>query len=311
MTFGTAAGSLSCCDAAQDDGHHDMYSTASSAPVPVRPTMIWQDMETLLRPCFEKIRLQTLKTIVSLWIRMLEPFRNRKYGKYDGKIPCNAAKPPWWPSSVAYREPHVLATDGMASLHHEFSSTDTFTGLVTLAIGLVAAYRKAGKEERKDSWIEDVRHATISHVRLLDEQQFTRGKNPEKGPEAKQQLIEITLPKLFDVIKDNEGKIIQQNSLRYFAVEDPSLETTNRCERVLPLSGEPQGHKRTHNTELHDVTSELVDSTISPEALRPNKRIKLPARRQQPDIGDAVNEHPVEYSVVEYVGYGGAASSVR
>jgi hypothetical protein len=72
-------------------------------------------MAAFYRSRLGEINQTFLKQIVTKWLHVLEPTRQRKYGAY---VPKKTPKdlepgtcPPWWPSTTPYVEPSHLGKD--------------------------------------------------------------------------------------------------------------------------------------------------------------------------------------------------------
>lgn len=96
----------------EDDGDDDYRVTALR-----RETFLVSDVEQLKR--FIKIRCEEMKTqflrkILTGWVKLLWPDRERKYGRYHRNLPSARRpdeQPPAWPPLIPYKEPAHLAKE--------------------------------------------------------------------------------------------------------------------------------------------------------------------------------------------------------
>ncbi len=61
---------------------------------------------------FDELTTKPLRTMVTNWIKILEPRRQSNYGPYHKQLPSDqpsGSTPPWWPQSVPYNEPSHLS----------------------------------------------------------------------------------------------------------------------------------------------------------------------------------------------------------
>lgn len=73
---------------------------------------------------FDELTTKPLRTVVTAWVKILEPRRQSNYGPYHKKLSSERPPehtPPRWPSNVPYNEPSHLSKHGKASVflnHH-------------------------------------------------------------------------------------------------------------------------------------------------------------------------------------------------
>lgn len=70
------------------------------------------ELKRFFRRRFDELTTRPLRTIVTAWIKQLEPRRLGGYGKYHKQLPSEqppGCTPPWWPEDVPYNEPSHLS----------------------------------------------------------------------------------------------------------------------------------------------------------------------------------------------------------
>jgi hypothetical protein len=77
-------------------------------------------LKTFLRVRIDELTMRPVRSIVTSWVKKLEPKRKGRYGLYHGLLPTAAPEdetPPWWPQTVPYIEPAHLDKDGKSPIH--------------------------------------------------------------------------------------------------------------------------------------------------------------------------------------------------
>jgi len=67
-------------------------------------------LKVFFRRRLDELTTKPLRPIVTAWLKLLEPKRLNKYGRYNKKLPRDqpGSTPPWWPDGVPYQEPSHL-----------------------------------------------------------------------------------------------------------------------------------------------------------------------------------------------------------
>jgi hypothetical protein len=95
-----------------DDEEHGSDFDTKPAQTPTQSIFV-NDIPALTKffqRRFDEMTMKPLRKITTEWVGRLEPKRQSKYGRYDGKLPTERKtdSPPWWPLTCPYREPSHL-----------------------------------------------------------------------------------------------------------------------------------------------------------------------------------------------------------
>jgi hypothetical protein len=74
-----------------------------------------EGLKIFLRARIDELTMKPVRSMVTSWVKKLEPKRKGGYGPYHKMLPAYApddATPPWWPQTVPYIEPAHLDKDG-------------------------------------------------------------------------------------------------------------------------------------------------------------------------------------------------------
>ncbi|KAJ4286342.1 hypothetical protein N0V90_013376 [Kalmusia sp. IMI 367209] len=76
-------------------------------------------LEHFMTVRLKELTTRPLRDILTIWIKNIEPRRQKIYGTYDGskRIPEEDVLPSFWPSTVSYAEPRLLSQDCQLSPH--------------------------------------------------------------------------------------------------------------------------------------------------------------------------------------------------
>jgi hypothetical protein len=72
-------------------------------------------LKIFFRNRIDELTMKPVRSLVTAWVKQLEPKRKGLHGPYHKKLPSEAApelSPPWWPKTVPYSEPAHLDKDG-------------------------------------------------------------------------------------------------------------------------------------------------------------------------------------------------------
>lgn len=76
-------------------------------------------LKLFFRRRFDELTTRPLRTIVTAWIKQLEPRRLGGYGPYHKQLPTEQppeCTPPWWPRDIPYNEPSHLSKGSKSHL---------------------------------------------------------------------------------------------------------------------------------------------------------------------------------------------------
>ncbi|CAO2649550.1 Nn.00g069350.m01.CDS01 [Neocucurbitaria sp. VM-36] len=155
-----------------------------------------KELKKFFRRRFDELTTRPLRTIVTAWIKQLEPRRLGGYGPYHKQLPSEQppeCTPPWWPEDVPYNEPSHL------SKGH----------LQTLAIDVMLQHREIDEVKRKGSWVAKLRQAAQCAVEMTTSELFSSSKRAEFSELMKERALDFILPSLFDVAQSYEDHIAQ------------------------------------------------------------------------------------------------------
>jgi hypothetical protein len=77
-------------------------------------------LKSFLRARIDELTMKPVRSMVTSWVKKLEPKRKGGYGPYHKMLPSAApedATPPWWPRTVPYIEPAHLDKDGKPPIY--------------------------------------------------------------------------------------------------------------------------------------------------------------------------------------------------
>ncbi|KAF1850924.1 uncharacterized protein K460DRAFT_400958 [Cucurbitaria berberidis CBS 394.84] len=167
-----------------------------------------EEMKKFLRRRFDELTTRPLRTIVTAWIKQLEPRRLGGYGPYHKQLPSeqpSECTPPWWPQDVPYNEPSHL------SKGH----------LQTLAVDVMLQHRDIDEVKRKGSWVAKLRQAAQCAVELTTAELFSSSKSMSFSEAMKERALNFILPSLFDVAQSYEDHLAQYNLYEGAGNTDP------------------------------------------------------------------------------------------
>ncbi|KAJ4367018.1 actin cytoskeleton and mitosis protein [Neocucurbitaria cava] len=166
------------------------------------------ELKRFFRRRFDELTTRPLRTIVTAWIKQLEPRRLGGYGKYHKQLPSEqppGCTPPWWPEDVPYNEPSHL------SKGH----------LQILAVDVMLQHRKIDEVKRKGSWVTKLRQAAQCAIEMTTSELFSSSKRTEFSEKMKERALEFILPSLFDVAQSYEDHLAQYDLYEGTGHTDP------------------------------------------------------------------------------------------
>jgi hypothetical protein len=126
-------------------------------------------LKVFFRHRIDELTMKPVRSMVTSWVKQLEPKRKGGYGPYHKMLPSEAAEdatPPWWPQSVPYVEPAHLDKDGKHS--HDMSYCDCacscFHRPLDLGCGHYAAAPRHASGRTQTSKTLDTQTSTCSRV---------------------------------------------------------------------------------------------------------------------------------------------------
>lgn len=101
-------------DCSEDDNDEQRGPRDVSIPDDTAHNFHIGDLDALkkfFRRRLDELTTKPVRPIVTAWLKLLEPKRLTKYGRYHKKLPKDQPSectPPWWPYDVPYEEPSHL-----------------------------------------------------------------------------------------------------------------------------------------------------------------------------------------------------------
>jgi hypothetical protein len=182
-------------------------------------------LKTFLRARIDELTMKPVRSMVTSWVKKLEPKRKGGYGPYHKMLPSAApeeATPPWWPRTVPYIEPAHLDKDGKQSVYAMRFTHSRLLGLITLAIDIILQHRDIAIDElkRQKPWAYQLQRVAEFEVSMLPAEQYSSSRNATFSTAMKDRAEKEILPSLFDVVQSYEDHVFQYNLWTYKDIKE-------------------------------------------------------------------------------------------
>ncbi|KAH7348123.1 hypothetical protein BKA66DRAFT_516742 [Pyrenochaeta sp. MPI-SDFR-AT-0127] len=195
---------------------------------------------------FDELTMKPVRSMVTAWIKQLEPRRLSVYGPYHKQLPSEhppECTPPWWPRDVPYNEPSHLSKEH----------------LLTLAVDITVQHRAIDQVKRKGSWVAKLRQAAQYAVETTPPEYFSSSKSPTFNVEMRERALELILPTLFDVAQSYEDHLAQYNLYEDTDTVDPGTGRYHTWHAITRPSRQTTQRKRARRNKIVQAPTATAD----------------------------------------------------
>ncbi|KAL5121710.1 hypothetical protein ACEQ8H_000397 [Pleosporales sp. CAS-2024a] len=150
-------------------------------------------LEIFFRLRFNELTMKPLRSMVTAWLKQLEPRRKGGYGPYHKKLPAEVpdGSPPWWPKNVVYVEPSHLDRES----------------LLILALDILMQHRDIPIDalKRGQDWVAKLREVARFEISMTPEEQYSSSRNPVFRRLMKERAEKHILPSIFEVAQEYQN----------------------------------------------------------------------------------------------------------
>ncbi|KAF1915361.1 hypothetical protein BDU57DRAFT_539723 [Ampelomyces quisqualis] len=193
-------------EASNTEDNDDEYGEERTVKTEDSKTFHVGDIEQLkifFRNRIDELTMKPVRSMLTAWVKQLEPKRKGLHGPYHKLLPAEAPKdtPPWWPQTVPYSEPAHLDKDG----------------LLTLAVDILLQHRDTPADEfkRRMAWTHKLRRIAELEVEMTPAEAYSSSRNLDFSTAMKNRAEEKILPSLFDVSQSYEDHVNQYELWNY------------------------------------------------------------------------------------------------